>query len=134
MSGTVPTLLHGYDLDTWGFWALAIGAVAAIWVAALSRRPLIAAALPVAAACLVVQPLFIPAAVRATPGFAIGAGFYAGLLAAVLLLAADAWFAVVAARVQIRAESTAVPTGTFAPTRPWPVRSTVEGSGERWLR
>ena len=131
--GSVPTLLHGYDLDTWGFWALAIGAVGAVWVAALTRRPLVAVALLVSAACLVGQPLFLPAAVRDTPGFALSAGFYAGAFTALLLLAAAAWFAVVANRIQVRAEPAAVLTDILPPPPAWPVQSTVQSRGEGWL-
>lgn len=100
-TGSAASLVHGYDLDTWGFWALAVGAIGAMWAAATTSRPSVAAALPVAAAGLLVQPLFVPEVVRATPGFAWDAGFFTGLVTAILLLAAAGAFARLAARVQV---------------------------------
>jgi hypothetical protein len=100
-TGAAASLLHGYDLDTWGFWALAVGAVAAVWAAATTRLPSVAAALPVAAACLVLQPLLVPAVVRASPGFVWGWGLISGLLTAAALLAAAVVFALLARRVQV---------------------------------
>jgi len=100
-AGSAPTLLHGYDLDTWGFWALAVGAVGAVWAGALTRRAAVAAATLLAAAALVAQPLFVPAAIRAIPGFAMTAGFWVGVGVVLLLVVAAPLFAVAAARVRI---------------------------------
>ncbi|HEY4994103.1 MAG TPA: hypothetical protein VII33_18680 [Nakamurella sp.] len=100
LTGAGPTLLHGYDLDTWGFWALAIGGVGAVWAAAVTRRPGPAAAWLVSAAAVVGQPLVVPAATAAVPGFTLTAGFWAGLLAVLVLLSATQYFAVLAARVR----------------------------------
>ena len=100
-TGSAPSLLHGYDLDTWGFWALAIGAVGAVWSAAWTRSAAVAAALPVAAACLILQPLFVPEPVRATPGFDWGWGVVSGLVTATALLAAAVYFALGARRVKV---------------------------------
>ena len=83
-----PTLLHGYDLDTWGFWALAIGGVGAVWAAAVTRLAGPAAAWLVSAAVLVVQPLIVPTVVRDVAGYAWSAGLWAGIAVVVLLLAA----------------------------------------------
>jgi len=72
-----------------------------VWAAALTRRPPLAAALLVSAACVVVQPLIVPAVIRAEPGFAFGPGFWAGIVAVVALLVAAGYFAVVSGRVRI---------------------------------
>ena len=78
-----------------------MGAVGAVWAGALTRRAGVAAATLVAAASLLAQPLFVPAAIRAIPGFAVGAGFWLGLGVVVLLIAAAPFFAVAARRVQL---------------------------------
>ena len=95
------TLVLGYELDTWGVWAIALAACGGVWAAALTRRPPLAAALLVSAACVVVQPLIVPAVIRAEPGFAFGPGFWAGIVAVVALLVAAGYFAVVSGRVRI---------------------------------
>src|SRR6478609_3944641 len=100
-AGSAPSLLHGYDLDTWGFWALAVGAVGAVWAGALTRRAGVAAATLVAAASLVAQPLFVPAAIRAVPGFTVAPGFWVGLCVVAVLIAAAPLFAVMAGRVRM---------------------------------
>lgn len=99
--GASATLILGYELDTWGVWAVAISAVAAIWAAALTRRPGVAAAYLISAAAVVVQPLVVPGAVRAQPGFALGAGFWAGIVTVIALLSGAAVFAVMARRVRL---------------------------------
>ena len=99
-TGAAPTLLHGYDLDTWGFWALAVGGVGGVWAAALTRRAGPAGAWLVSAAAVVAQPLIIPAAIRSVPGFAWSAGLWAGIVVTVLLLTAAPYFAVLAGRVR----------------------------------
>ncbi len=85
LTGAAPTLLHGYDLDTWGFWALAIGGLGAVWAAAVTHRAGPAAALLVSAAVLVVQPLIVPTVVRDVTGYAWSAGLWAGITVVVLL-------------------------------------------------
>jgi hypothetical protein len=101
LTGASPSLLHGYDLDTWGFWALAVGAVSGVWAAALTRQRGLAAAWLVASAFVVGQPLIVPAVVRASPGFAWSAGLWAGIAVAVLLLAASPYFVALTGRVGI---------------------------------
>ena len=100
LTGAAPTLMHGYDLDTWGFWALAIGSIGAVGAASVTRHSGSAAALLVSAAALVIQPLIVPAVVRDVAGFAWSAGLWAGIVVVVLLLAAAPYFAVVAGRVR----------------------------------
>lgn len=112
--GSAASLIHGYDLDTWGFWALALGAVGAVWAAALTHRGQLAIALPAAAAALVVQPLFVPSVVRETPGFSWGWGLFSGLATAVLLLAAAAVFARLAGQVRIE-QAVPLPPGLRPP-------------------
>ena len=80
---------------------MAISAVAAIWAAALTRRPGVAASYLISAAAVVVQPLVVPGAVRAQPGFTLGAGFWAGIVTVIALLSGAAVFAVMARRVRL---------------------------------
>ncbi|MEP6561225.1 MAG: hypothetical protein ABJD68_09155 [Nakamurella sp.] len=98
--GSSSTLVNGYDLDTWGLWALGIGSIGAVWAGALTRRATVAAALLVAAAALVCQPLFVPAAFRAVPGFELSVGFWAGGVTVLALLVAAGYFGRAAGRVQ----------------------------------
>ena len=124
-TGSAPSLLHGYDLDTWGFWALAVGAVGAVWAGALTRSAGVAAATLVAAASLLAQPLFVPAAIRAIPGYAVGAGFWVGLGVIVLLIAAAPFFAVAARRVRLLDP----PTFDIADHAQAPDHATAESKG-----
>ncbi len=126
-TGSAPSLLHGYDLDTWGFWALAVGAVGAVWAGALTRSAGVAAATLVAAASLLAQPLFVPAAIRAIPGYAVGAGFWVGLGVIVLLIAAAPFFAVAAAAGAVAGPADVRHRRSCASTRPCHRRI------ERWL-
>ncbi len=86
------TLWGGYGLDTWGVWVIGLAVVGAVWAAAAAQTAQIAAALPLAAAAVAVQPLLLPGAVTGQPGFERGAGTWAGwLLVALLVLAAPAF-------------------------------------------
>lgn len=73
---SAPTLISGLDLDTWAFWSLAVGALLGVWIGAATRFPLTAAGALVGAAAVLAQPLFVPGAVRALPGFALATGFW----------------------------------------------------------
>jgi hypothetical protein len=86
------TLLIGYDLGTWGVWAVAIAACGGLWTAALSGRPAVVVSLLVSAAAVVVQPLILPSSVRALPGFGLDIGFWMGIVLVVLLIAAAPYF------------------------------------------
>jgi hypothetical protein len=100
LTGAAPSLLHGYDLDTWGFWALATGGVGAVWAASVTRSAGKAAVWLGSAAALVVQPLIVPQVVRDVAGYAWSAGLWVGMAVVVLLLAAAPYFAAVAGRVR----------------------------------
>ncbi len=93
------TLLLGYDLDTWGVWAVALAVVGAVWAASLTRRPAVAVTYPLAAAAVVVQPLIVPGPVRDASGFAWGPGLWAGGILLIALIAAAPVFAAAARRV-----------------------------------
>ncbi len=94
------SLWGGYGLETWGVWAVGVAVVGAVWAAAGTRHPMVAAALPVAAAAVAVQPLLLSDALTRRPGFERGAGTWAvWALVALLLLAAPA-FAMLAARLR----------------------------------
>jgi hypothetical protein len=112
---SAPSLFHGLDLDTWAFWALAVGGWSGLWLGALTRYPQAAVAGPVAAAVVVVQPLVVPGVVRDLPGFTLGAGFWVILVLAVVMVAGAAAFGRSAAGIGTRAS--------------WPV-----GAGESWSR
>ncbi|MET0965164.1 MAG: hypothetical protein ABWZ02_02140 [Nakamurella sp.] len=112
LTGASSTLVNGYDLDTWGLWALAIGSIGAVWVAAYTRRAGIAAALLVAAAAVVGQPLVVPAVVRAAPGFELSIGFWAGVGTVVILVLSALYFAQAAGRVR---SSRPLPLGAATP-------------------
>lgn len=99
---SAPSLLHGLDLDTWAFWALAVGVELGIWSGAVSRWPQVAAAGPVAAAVVLAQPLVVPDAVRALPGFTLATGFWIIVGVAVGLVALGAMFARSAAGIATR--------------------------------
>ena len=103
LTGPGPSLLHGYDLDTWGFWSLVTAALIGIWAGALTARAAFAVVWPAAAAVVVVQPLFVPESVRAVPGFGYGAGLWLVLLAGAVLLGAAGWFGALARRVRVEA-------------------------------
>ena len=94
------TLLVGYDLDSWGMWAVAGAVVGAVWAAALTRRPSAATGHLLAAAAVVIQPLIVPGAVREEAGFTLGAGFFVGAILLIALVAAAPVFAALAARVR----------------------------------
>jgi hypothetical protein len=126
LTGAAPTLLHGYDLDTWGFWALAIGGVGAVWAAALTRRSAPAATLLVSAAALVAQPLIVPSTVQDVAGYTWSAGLWVGIATVVLLLAAAPYFAVLAGQVRVTAPSPLSKDPT--PGRNRPARVGTEGS------
>ncbi len=115
LTGSGPGLWHGYDLDTWGVWALAIGGIIGVWAAALTHRPGAAAAWLVASAAVVGQSLIVPPAVRAVAGFGWGAGLWVAAVAVVSLLVAAPFFAKIAQRVRI--ETPAPLPGTTAPAR-----------------
>jgi hypothetical protein len=99
LAGSASTLVNGYDLDTWGLWALAIGSMGAVWAGALSRRAGVSATLLVAAAAVVGQPLLVPSVIRAVPGFELGIGFWVMTVAVVVLLPAAGYFGRVATQV-----------------------------------
>ena len=125
LTGAAPTLLHGYDLDTWGFWALAIGGIGAVWAASATRFAGPAAAWLVSAAALVVQPLIVPAVLRDVAGYAWSAGLWAGIVAVVLLLAASPYFAAMAGRVRAAAATVVEHRADTTPQSP-PCRSRNE--------
>jgi hypothetical protein len=108
LTGAGPSLVHGYDLDTWGLWLLATGAVIGIWAGALTSRAQPAVAWSLAAAAVVAQPLFVPESVRAVPGFGLGAGWWLQMAAVVALVAAAVWFGVIVRQVRV---STPTPVG-----------------------
>lgn len=91
---SAPTLISGFDLDTWAFWSLAIGALLGVWIGALTRFPLTAMGAGGASAAVLAQPLFVPDTVRALPGFTLTTGFW--LLLGVVFI--SLCVAVVAAR------------------------------------
>lgn len=122
LAGSAAGLFHGYDLDTWGFWALAVGAVGAVWAGALTRRRAVAATYPVAAAVLLGQPLVVPEVIRAAPGFSWSAGFWFGIATVILLLAAAPFFAMLAARVR-RIDLPPLTGSLDRPGEPVPARS-----------
>jgi hypothetical protein len=111
LTGPSATLLHGYDLDTWGYWALVIAGVGAVWAAAVTRQAGAAAAWLVAAAGVVGQPLIVPNVLRDAPGFAYSAGLWAGIAVVWLLLAAAPYFAVMARRVRLADQPSSVASG-----------------------
>jgi hypothetical protein len=115
LAGSSSTLVNGYDLDTWGLWALAIGSIGAVWAAALTRRAGVTATLLVAAAAVVGQPLFVPAAVRAVPGFELAIGFWVGIATALVLVLTAGYFGRIAGRVR-----TSRPTPLSAAARTGP--------------
>ncbi len=100
LTGPGPSLLRGYDLDTWGLWVVLTGAAIGIWAAALTARAPEAVAWSIGAAAVVAQPLFVPEPVRAIPGFAVGVGFWLQVLAVAALLATAGWFGAAASRVR----------------------------------
>jgi hypothetical protein len=100
LTGSSSTLVNGYDLDTWGLWALAIGSIGAVWAAALTRRAGAATTLLVAAAALVAQPLFVSADIRSVPGFELDIGFWVGIATVVVLVLTAGYFGRVAGRVR----------------------------------
>jgi len=115
LTGSSSTLVNGYDLDTWGLWALAIGSIGAVWAAAFTRRAGIAAALLASAAAVVGQPLFVPAAVRDVPGFELSIGFWVCMATVVVLVLAAGYFGRVAGRVR-----TSRPVPLLTATSPGP--------------
>ena len=100
---SAPSLFHGLDLDTWAFWALAVGAWLGVWLGASSSSAQVAAGGPVAAASVLAQPLFVPDVVRQLPGFSLTAGFWVILVVAVVTAAAGAVFCRSAAAIGTRA-------------------------------
>ncbi|HEY5116997.1 MAG TPA: hypothetical protein VIJ00_15860, partial [Nakamurella sp.] len=94
------TLFAGYDLDTWGIWAVAVAVTIACWAATVTRRPAVAVGYLVAAAAVAAVPLIVPAAVRDAAGFAWGPGLWVGGALVVALLAAAPVFAADARRVR----------------------------------
>jgi hypothetical protein len=95
------TLLVGYDLGTWGVWAIAVATCGALWAAASTARPGVAATLLVAAAAVVVQPLILPTAIRVLPGFGVDFGFWVGIVVVTALLIAAPYFWITAGRVRL---------------------------------
>jgi hypothetical protein len=79
----------------------------------------------VAAASLVAQPLFVPAAIRAIPGFTVAPGFWVGLGVVAVLIAAAPVFAVIAGRVRMLDP----PTFDIGGRAPAPDRDPVESKG-----
>ncbi|MFN8198726.1 MAG: hypothetical protein U0R72_10415 [Nakamurella multipartita] len=99
---SAPSLLHGLDLDTWAFWALAVGGWLGLWLGATTRSALVAATAPVAAATVLAQPLLVPGVVRGLPGFTLAAGFWAIVVLVIVLLGVAAVDARSAAGVRTR--------------------------------
>jgi hypothetical protein len=99
---SAPSLLHGLDLDTWAFWALAVGGWLGLWLGATTRSALVAASAPVAAATVLAQPLLVPGVVRGLPGFTLAAGFWAIVVLVIVLLGVAAVDARSAAGVRTR--------------------------------
>jgi hypothetical protein len=99
---SAPSLIHGLDLDTWAYWALAVGGCLGLWLGATSRSAWVAAAAPVAVAAVLAQPLIVPGVVRALPGFTLAAGFWAILVLVVVLLGVAAVFTRSAALIRTR--------------------------------
>ena len=71
---SAPTLISGLDLDTWAFWFLAAGSLLGVWIGAATRFPPTALGAMVGSAAVLAQPLFVPGAVRALPGFTLATG------------------------------------------------------------
>lgn len=118
---SAPSLIHGLDLDTWAYWALAVGGWLGLWLGATSRSAWVAAAAPSAAAAVLAQPLIVPGVVRALPGFTLAGGFWAILVLVVVLLGIAAVFARSTAVIRTRS--------------PWPTDGAVpvhvESKGNR---
>ncbi len=121
---SAPSLLHGLDLDTWAFWALAVGGWLGLWLGATTRSALVAATAPVAAATVLAQPLLVPGVVRGLPGFTLAAGFWAIVVLVIVLLGVAAVDARSAAGVRTRSPW---PAGG-ADGRPQPDRVEPKGS------
>jgi hypothetical protein len=70
----------------------------------------------------------VPAAIRAIPGYAVGAGFWVGICVVAALIAAAPYFAVLAGRVRSLDPPTFDITGraTPAPDRATPDRATPD--------
>jgi hypothetical protein len=78
---TSATLLVGYQVNSWGVLALAIGAIAAAWMAGHANSVSAALAFSLTGAALLTTRLVIPDAVRAQDGFVVQAGLIAGYTA-----------------------------------------------------
>lgn len=73
---SAPTLIHGFDLDSWAFWSLAAGALLGVWIGALTRFAQTAAGAVGASAAVLALPLVVPGVVRELPGFTLSTGFW----------------------------------------------------------
>lgn len=101
-TGASSTLLSGYDVETWGHWAVAVAVVVAVITAARTLRADVAIAAPLAAAAVAVQPLLVPAATRGQVGFTWGAGLWLVGALVVLLIASAPVFGAQARRIRPR--------------------------------
>jgi len=79
--GASATLLVGFQVNSWGVVALAVGAIWAAWAAGRTSHTSTALAYCLAAAGLLTVRLVIPAALRAEDGFVLQTGFYVGFAA-----------------------------------------------------
>lgn len=112
--GTSATVLVGYQVNSWGVFALAAGAIAAGWLAARAVAVSAAIAFALVGAALLAVRLVIPAAVRAQDGFAVRAGLVAGYVGAAAFVVGAVVLAVSTAR--IRMIDPTVLSGRPAPT------------------
>lgn len=98
---TSATLLVGFGVNSWGVLALAVGAIAAGWMAGRASSVSSAVAFALAGAALLSARLVIPAAVRVQDGFVVQAGLIAGYVAVAVFAAGAAVLAVTTSRIRM---------------------------------
>lgn len=108
-TGASSTLLSGYDVQTWGHWAVAIAVLVAVAAAARTVRTDVAIAAPLAAASVAVQPLLVPAAIRGQVGFTWSPGLWLVGALVVLLVASAPVFGAQATRIRPRTDRPRLP-------------------------
>ena len=93
------TVLVGFDVRSWGVLGLGAGMIAAAVAGGRAVRPTGAVGFLLAGASISLVRLVVPASVRASDGFSLGAGWYAGWGTAVLFVLAAVFLAVVTRRI-----------------------------------
>ena len=106
--GDSANLLDGFDLATWGVWALLAVVLAALVRLALDSRPVVVAAFGAASAAVVALRLLVPGVVSSAPDYATSAGTASTWALVVLLLAVAAVATILVRRVP-RAAPAALP-------------------------